>query len=182
MRDKQIQKIMQNAFDQMGYKFTSYDLLLLAKSNGVTDQNIKNGVVRRFLAGKAVNDKGPRQWIKVKQIWKKQQQENVSEELPIFADNNDDSHKIDNRDGSRKGLKDGYIRATYILKESMVDRIKDIAYWDRLDIKDVINDLLLSALASRDQKEVKLNDVQMIEYFKSKGYRVMKPNTDWEEL
>jgi hypothetical protein len=86
MRDKQIQKVMQNAFDQMGYKFTSYDLLLLAKSNGVTDQNIKNGVVRRFLAGKAVNDKGPRQWIKNPQIWKRQKQENISEELPIFAD------------------------------------------------------------------------------------------------
>lgn len=86
MRNKQIQKIMQNAFDQMGYKFTSYDLLLLAKSNGITDQNIKNGVVRRFLAGKAVNDNGPRQWIKVKQVWKRQQQENVCETLPIFDD------------------------------------------------------------------------------------------------
>lgn len=58
----------------------------------------------------------------------------------------------DGKDGSRKGLKDGEIRATYILPEATVERIKDMAYWDRLDIKEAVATLLSAALEAHEKK------------------------------
>jgi len=58
----------------------------------------------------------------------------------------------DGKDGSRRGLKDGEIRATYILPEATVERIKDMAYWDRLDIKEAVDGLLSAALEAHEKK------------------------------
>jgi len=42
----------------------------------------------------------------------------------------------------KKGLTDGYTRHTFILKDEFIEKIKDYAYWERLEIKDVINNIL----------------------------------------
>jgi hypothetical protein len=38
----------------------------------------------------------------------------------------------------QKGLKPGETRATFILKEEALEKIKAIAYWDRQNIKDIV--------------------------------------------
>lgn len=43
---------------------------------------------------------------------------------------------------NRKGLNDGWTRATFIMREGYLDKVKDYAYWERLQIKDVIDDAL----------------------------------------
>jgi len=43
---------------------------------------------------------------------------------------------------SRQGLKDGWTRATFILREDYLDRLKALAYWERKKIKEVIDEAL----------------------------------------
>ena len=38
----------------------------------------------------------------------------------------------------QRGLKVGETRATFIVKEDALEKIKSIAYWDRLNIKDIV--------------------------------------------
>ena len=41
---------------------------------------------------------------------------------------------------SQKGLKDGWIRATFILRKVYLDNLKALAYWERRKIKEVVDD------------------------------------------
>ncbi|MGD0915670.1 MAG: hypothetical protein ABSB22_04335 [Thermodesulfobacteriota bacterium] len=43
---------------------------------------------------------------------------------------------------SQKGLKDGWIRATFILREDYLEKLKASAYWQRKQIKEVIDEAL----------------------------------------
>lgn len=45
-------------------------------------------------------------------------------------------------DSARAGLKTGWIRATFIVKEDNLKKIKALAYWNRKDIKQVIDEAL----------------------------------------
>ena len=41
-----------------------------------------------------------------------------------------------------KGLNDGWTRATFIMREENLDKLKDLAYWERLQIKEVMDNIL----------------------------------------
>ena len=43
---------------------------------------------------------------------------------------------------SQKGTQENETRATFIVEEEILEKIKGIAYWDRLSIKDTINNAL----------------------------------------
>jgi hypothetical protein len=43
---------------------------------------------------------------------------------------------------SQEGTKENETRATFIINEDILDKLKAIAYWDRLLIKEVINEAL----------------------------------------
>jgi len=47
---------------------------------------------------------------------------------------------------SQEGLKGTETRATFILKEELLDKLKAIAYWDRKLIKEVIDQALQEAV------------------------------------
>ncbi len=47
---------------------------------------------------------------------------------------------------SQEGTKEGETRATFIIKESLLTKIKGIAYWDRIGIKEVVNEALQTAV------------------------------------
>lgn len=53
---------------------------------------------------------------------------------------------------SQIGTKEGEIRATFILGETLVEQLKAIAYWDRLLIKDVVNEALKQAVIKYEKK------------------------------
>lgn len=42
---------------------------------------------------------------------------------------------------SKRGLQDDLIRATFILKQEYLEKIKAYAYWERLQIKEVFDDM-----------------------------------------
>ncbi len=59
----------------------------------------------------------------------------------------------------QKGLKEGETRATFIVQEDALEKIKAIAYWDRKNIKDVLQTALELYIS---QYESKNGTVQLI--------------------
>jgi len=53
---------------------------------------------------------------------------------------------------SQEGTKEGEIRATFIVKEDILEKLKAIAYWDRLLIKDVVNTALEDTVSRYEKK------------------------------
>jgi hypothetical protein len=48
---------------------------------------------------------------------------------------------------SQEGTRESETRATFIVNEELLDKVKAIAYWERLLIKDVLNTALEDAIA-----------------------------------
>lgn len=53
---------------------------------------------------------------------------------------------------SQEGIKEGYTRATFIVKEALLDKLKAIAYWDRALIKDMTGTALEDYIARYEKK------------------------------
>jgi len=53
---------------------------------------------------------------------------------------------------SQEGTKENETRATFIVNEELLDKLKAIAYWDRVLIKEVINTALQEAIAKYEKK------------------------------
>ena len=53
---------------------------------------------------------------------------------------------------SQEGTKENETRATFIINEELLDKLKAIAYWDRILIKEVINKALEEAVAKHEKK------------------------------
>jgi uncharacterized protein YnzC (UPF0291/DUF896 family) len=53
---------------------------------------------------------------------------------------------------SNKGLKEGWTRATFILRSHYLEKIKALAYWDRKQVKEVIDEALGSYLKGKKVK------------------------------
>jgi hypothetical protein len=53
---------------------------------------------------------------------------------------------------SQEGTKIDETRATFIIKEELLDKLKAIAYWDRILIKDVVNTALQEAIDKHEKK------------------------------
>ena len=48
---------------------------------------------------------------------------------------------------SQEGTKEGETRATFIVKEGLLEKLKAIAYWERILIKEVVTSALEKAVA-----------------------------------
>jgi hypothetical protein len=53
---------------------------------------------------------------------------------------------------SQEGTKENETRATFIINEELLDKLKAIAYWDRVLIKDVVNTALQEAVVKYEKK------------------------------
>jgi len=53
---------------------------------------------------------------------------------------------------SQKGTKNDETRATFILKEKLVEKLKNIAWWDRKKIKDVVGEALSLYVAQWEEE------------------------------
>lgn len=43
---------------------------------------------------------------------------------------------------SQQGLKEGWTRATFILRKDYLERLKSLSYWERKKIKEVVDEAL----------------------------------------
>lgn len=53
---------------------------------------------------------------------------------------------------SQEGTRDGETRATFIVKEALLDKFKAIAYWDRVMIKDIVNSAFEDYINKHEKK------------------------------
>jgi hypothetical protein len=53
---------------------------------------------------------------------------------------------------SQEGTKENETRATFIINEGLLEKLKAIAYWERLLIKDVVNTALQDVVAKYEKK------------------------------
>jgi hypothetical protein len=53
---------------------------------------------------------------------------------------------------SQEGTKEGETRATFIINETVLEKIKDLAYWERVTIKEVVNTALQEAILKYEKK------------------------------
>lgn len=53
---------------------------------------------------------------------------------------------------SQEGTKESETRSTFIINEELLDKLKAIAYWDRVLIKDVVNTALQETVAKYEKK------------------------------
>jgi hypothetical protein len=60
---------------------------------------------------------------------------------------------------SQEGTKENETRATFIINEELLEKLKAIAYWDRVLIKDVINTALLDAVAKHEKKSGEIKPI-----------------------
>jgi hypothetical protein len=57
---------------------------------------------------------------------------------------------------SQEGTRENETRATFIVNEALLDKLKAIAYWDRVLIKDVVNTALAEAVERYEKKNGQL--------------------------
>ena len=61
------------------------------------------------------------------------------------------------RPSVEEGLSEEETRATFIVKKELLEKIKDIAYWERVKIKDIINLALEEVIAIYEKNNSKTN-------------------------
>lgn len=59
-----------------------------------------------------------------------------------WVDKEPEEKPKENKSKSKKGLAEGWTRATFIVEEDLLDRLKNLAYTNRTAIKDEINTAL----------------------------------------
>lgn len=55
---------------------------------------------------------------------------------------------------TQKGLPSGWTRATFIVEQSLNEKLKAIAYWDRLTVKEVMHEALTQYMQDRNVKPI----------------------------
>ncbi len=60
---------------------------------------------------------------------------------------------------SQEGTKEGETRATFIVKEELLEKLKAIAYWDRKLIKEVVTSALEDAVAKYEKKNGEIKPI-----------------------
>jgi hypothetical protein len=60
---------------------------------------------------------------------------------------------------SQEGTKENETRATFIVKEELLDKLKAMAYWDRVLIKEVINKALQEAVDKHEKKSGEIKSI-----------------------
>lgn len=62
-------------------------------------------------------------------------------------------HQISlSEDTLKKGLPSGWTRTTMVIRENFLERLKDVAYWERANVKDLFDEILEKFISSREIK------------------------------
>jgi hypothetical protein len=55
---------------------------------------------------------------------------------------------------SQIGIREGFTRATFIVSEDLLEKIKALAYWERKEIKTVVEEAFRNHLEGKDIKPI----------------------------
>lgn len=56
---------------------------------------------------------------------------------------------------SQEGLREGWTRATFIVREEHLEKLKALAYWERKQLKELVDEIFSSYLRNKKVKPVK---------------------------
>ena len=59
----------------------------------------------------------------------------------------------------KRGLKGNETRATFIIDENLLEKLKAIAYWERLNIKEVVNDIFISYIENYEKQNGEIKTI-----------------------
>jgi len=62
--------------------------------------------------------------------------------------------KSKEKDSRRRGLKKGWIRASIVVKEEYLNKLKAYAWWERLSTRDVLNEALEQYFKDKEVKPI----------------------------
>lgn len=80
---------------------------------------------------------------------------NLDQEAPAKAKAKPGRKKTNNKvisKTSQEGTREGETRATFIVVEDSLEKVKNIAYWERLDYKEVVNEAFTEYIARYEKK------------------------------
>lgn len=60
---------------------------------------------------------------------------------------------------SQIGTKEKETRATFIVNEDLLEKLKSLAYWDRVLIKDIVNNALEDYIARHEKKNGEIKEM-----------------------
>ncbi len=75
-------------------------------------------------------------------------------------ENNFTSFQKEIKGSVKAGLKEGETRATLILNEDIVSKLKAVSYWDRVPLKVIMNNALNAFIISYEEKNGKIKPSQ----------------------
>ena len=99
--------------------------------------------------GKSRLGTNPLEWINDSRSVEEKGQKN---EQSILSTQSKQSKQKKPTKAAKTGLKEGWTRATFIVKESILEKAKDLAYWERKKIQEVIDDALCSHISKKKTK------------------------------
>ncbi|MFA5998441.1 MAG: hypothetical protein WC747_00270 [Candidatus Babeliales bacterium] len=81
--------------------------------------------------------------------WISERADKENKTMPLFKNSMD--YQVP---AAKRGLQDDLIRATFILKQDYLEKIKSYAYWERLQIKDVFDEMCQQFFANKKVRSV----------------------------
>lgn len=101
------------------------------------------------MSGRSRLGTNPLEWIKDS---RDEEEEKQKSKQRLQVKQNKHSTQKSPIPSSKTGLKNGWTRATFIVKESLLDKAKDLAYWERKKIQEVIDEALCSYISKKKIK------------------------------
>lgn len=80
----------------------------------------------------------------------------MNDDRNLMGSQENQSHTTDEKkkSTSTKGLEEGWTRATFIMREEYVQKLKAYAYWERKTVKDVVDSMLEQFLKGKNVKNL----------------------------
>ncbi len=94
----------------------------------------------------------------VDEVKKEQPAEKKEELKPTFMSKKSTKKEVEKepkqeiKNSSKAGTKENETRATFIVNDELLEKLKGISYWDRVPIKDLVNAALLDAVTKYERK------------------------------
>lgn len=97
----------------------------------------------------------PLDWIKSsKEASKDSIQSNLGKQSTQKNKSEKQSNEESEKNSSQKGLPEGWTRGTFIIQAKYLEKIRSTAYWDRKDIKEVLDEALEAYFSNKSVKPV----------------------------
>lgn len=83
--------------------------------------------------------------------WISQESQHAQTRLPAYKLNQQDNEVVP---AAKRGLAQDLTRATFIMQQEYLEKIKAYAYWERIQIKDVLDEMCLQFFEDKKVRSI----------------------------